>query len=54
MGLFMQRAFWAIMEGRFEVPPLDASREELLSAFSKLLSRKEREYIVPLLREALL
>jgi len=54
MALFLQRAFWAIMEGGFEVPPFNASGEELISAFSKLLSKKERRYIVPLLKEALL
>jgi hypothetical protein len=54
MALFLQRAFWAIMEGRFEVPPFNASGEELISAFSKLLSEEERRYIVPLLEEALL
>jgi hypothetical protein len=54
MALFMQRAFWAIMEGRFEVPPFNASGEELISAFSKLLSEEERRYIVPLLKEALI
>jgi len=54
MALFMQRAFWAIMEGRFEVPSLDASGDKLISAFSKLLSKEERRYIVPLLKEALL
>jgi hypothetical protein len=54
MALFMQRAFWAIMEGRFEVPPFNASGEELISAFSTLLSEEERRYIVPLLKEALI
>ena len=54
MALFLQRAFWAIMEGRFEVPPFNASGEELISAFSTLLSEEERSYIVPLLKEALL
>jgi hypothetical protein len=54
MALFMQRAFWAIIEGRFKVPSFDASGEELISAFSSLLSEEERRYIVPLLREALL
>jgi len=54
MALFMQRAFWAIMEGRFKVPSLDESGDKLISAFSKLLSKEERRYIVPLLREALL
>jgi hypothetical protein len=54
MALFMQRAFWAIMEGRFEVPPFNASGEELISAFAKLLSEEERRYIVPLLKEALI
>ncbi len=54
MGLFMQRAFWAIMEGRFKVPSLDASGDKIISAFSKLLSKEERRYIVPLLKEALL
>jgi hypothetical protein len=54
MGLFFQRAFWAIMEGRFKVPSFDASGEELISAFSSLLSEEERRYIVPLLKEALL
>jgi hypothetical protein len=54
MALFMQRAFWAIMEGRFKVPSLDASGDKLISAFSKLLSKEERRYIVPLLKEALL
>ena len=53
-ALFLQRAFWAIMEGRFEVPPFNASGEEIISAFSKLLSEEERRYIVPLLEEALL
>jgi hypothetical protein len=42
------------MEGRFEVPPFNASGEEIISAFSKLLSKEERRYIVPLLEEALL
>jgi len=54
MALFMQRAFWAIMEGRFKVPSLDESGDKLISAFSKLLSKEERRYIVPLLKEALL
>jgi hypothetical protein len=54
MALFMQRAFWAIMEGRFKVPSLDTSGDKLISAFSKLLSKEERRYIVPLLKEALL
>jgi hypothetical protein len=54
MALFMQRAFWAIMEGRFQGPSFDASGEELISAFSSLLSEEERRYIVPLLKEALL
>jgi|YNPBryunderm2012_1023409.scaffolds.fasta_scaffold22442_1 hypothetical protein len=54
MSLFMQRVFWAIMEGRFKVPPLDASGDKLISAFSKLLSKEERRYIVPLLKEALI
>ncbi len=54
MALFMQRAFWAIMEGRFKVPSLDASGDKIISAFSKLLSKEERRYIVPLLKEALL
>ena len=54
MSLFMQRVFWAIMEGRFKVPPFNASGEEIISAFSKLLSKEERRYIVPLLKEALL
>jgi hypothetical protein len=54
MALFMQRAFWAIMEGRFKMPSFDAGGEEILSAFSSLLSEKERRYIVPLLKEALL
>jgi hypothetical protein len=53
MALFMQRAFWAIMEGRFKVPSLEESGDKLLSAFSKLLSKEERRYIVPLLKEAL-
>ena len=54
MALFLQRAFWAIMEGRFKLPSFDASGEELISAFSSLLSEEERRYIVPLLKEALL
>jgi hypothetical protein len=54
MALLMQRAFWAIMEGRFKVPSLDTSGDKLISAFSKLLSKEERRYIVPLLKEALL
>jgi len=54
MALFLQRAFWAIVEGRFKVPSLDTSGEKLISAFSKLLSKEERRYIVPLLKEALL
>ncbi len=54
MALFMQRAFWAILEGRFKVPSLDASGDKIISAFSKLLSKEERRYIVPLLKEALL
>jgi hypothetical protein len=54
MALFMQRAFWAIMEGRLKVPSLDASGDQLISAFSSLLSEEERKYIVPLLKEALL
>jgi len=54
MALFMQRAFWAIMEGRFELPSPDASGDKLISAFSQLLSEEERSYIVPLLKEALL
>jgi hypothetical protein len=54
MALFMQRAFWAIMEGRFEVPSPDASGDKLISAFSQLLSEEEGSYIVPLLKEALL
>jgi len=54
MALFMQRVFWAILEGRFEVPSLDTSGDKLISAFSKLLSKEERRYIVPLLKEALL
>jgi hypothetical protein len=54
MALFMQRVFWATMEGRFEVPSLDTSGDKLISAFSKLLSKEERKYIVPLLKEALL
>ena len=54
MALFLQRAFWAIMEGRFKVPSFDASGDELISAFSTLLSDEERSYIVPLLKEALL
>jgi hypothetical protein len=54
IALFMQRVFWAIMEGRFKVPSLDTSGDKLISAFSKLLSKEERRYIVPLLKEALL
>jgi len=54
MALFMQRAFWAIMEGRFKLPSLNTSGDKLISAFSKLLSKEERRYIVPLLKEALL
>jgi hypothetical protein len=54
MALFMQRAFWAIMEGRFKVPSFDESGDKIISAFSKLLSEEERSYIVPLLKEALL
>jgi hypothetical protein len=54
IALFMQRAFWAIMEGRFKVPSLDESGDKLISAFSELLSEEERRYIVPLLKEALL
>jgi hypothetical protein len=54
MALFMQRAFWAIMEGRLKLPSFDASGEEIISAFSSLLSEEERRYIVPLLKEALL
>jgi hypothetical protein len=54
MALFMQRAFWAIMEGRFEVPSPDASGDEMISAFSQLLSEEEGSYIVPLLKQALL
>jgi hypothetical protein len=54
MALFMQRAFWAIVEGRFKVPSLDASGDKLISAFSKLLSQEEGRYIVPLLKKALL
>jgi hypothetical protein len=54
MALFLQRAFWAIMEGRFKLPSFDASGEEILSACSSLLSEEERRYIVPLLKEALL
>jgi len=54
MALFMQRAFWAIIEGRFKVPSLEESGDKLISAFSKLLSEEERRYIVPLLEEALI
>jgi len=54
MALFLQRAFWAIMEGRFKVPSFDESGDKLISAFSSLLSEEERRYIVPLLKEALL
>ncbi len=54
MALFMQRVFWEIMEGRFEVPSPDASGDKLISAFSQLLSEEEGSYIVPLLKEALL
>jgi hypothetical protein len=54
MALFMQRAFWAIMEGRFEMPSPYASGDKLISAFSQLLSEEERSYIVPLLKDALL
>jgi hypothetical protein len=54
MALFMQRVFWAIMEGTFKVPSFDESGDKLISAFSKLLSKEERRYIVPLLKEALL
>jgi hypothetical protein len=52
--LLLQRAFWARLEGRFEVPPIKASREKILSAFADLLSEEERKHIVPLLKEALI
>jgi hypothetical protein len=54
MALLLQRAFWARLEGNFTVPPLKASREKILSAFSSLLSEEERNYIVPLLEKALI
>lgn len=54
MALLLQRAFWARLRGEFKVPSSDSSREKIISAFSSLLSDKEREYIVPLLQEALL
>ena len=53
-ALLLQRAFWARLEGTFRVPSVNASREEILSAFSSLLSEEERKYIVPLLKEALI
>jgi hypothetical protein len=53
-SLLLQRLFWARLEGKFTPPSVDASGEEILSAFSSVLSEEERSHIVPLLRKALL
>jgi SWIM zinc finger. len=53
MGLLFQKLFWARLEGRFSPPPIDASREEIISAFASVLSEEEKAHVVPLLEEAL-
>jgi hypothetical protein len=52
-SLLLQRLFWARLEGRFSPPSAFASREEILSALTSVLSEEERNYIVPLLESAL-
>jgi len=54
MGLLLQKAFWARLEGRFNPPSVDASREEILSALASLLSEEERQHIVRILESALI
>jgi hypothetical protein len=53
-SLLLQRVFWARLEGRFNPPSASASREEIISALASVLSKEEKNHIVPLLEKALL